>query len=62
VEPFKVPEEELKEYVVEGNYRPQMPETIPKTIAELIRSCWQQDPEKRPTISELIRACTLLLE
>ena len=53
-EPFQVTEKELKEYVVEGDYRPQMPNEIPKEIADTIRSCWQKEPSKRPKIEEII--------
>jgi len=30
-----------------------MPDNIPKVMANLIRSCWQKDPDKRPSIDEI---------
>jgi len=50
-EPFQVTDKELVEYVVDENFRPQMPETIPKELAELVRSCWQTDSQQRPDIT-----------
>ncbi len=59
-EPFKVTEKELKEYVVDGDYRPQMAADTPKKMKELIRSCWQKDPGKRPGIKEVAAMCSAL--
>jgi hypothetical protein len=56
-EPFKVTEHELKEYVVDSDLRPQMPEDVPKPIAQLIRSCWQKNPALRPVAAEIVRVC-----
>lgn len=60
--PFNVTDRELKEYVVHGDYRPQMPKIIPKEVADLVRSCWQKDPLKRPEVKDMIEVCTNLLE
>lgn len=53
-EPFKVTEKELKDYIVEGDFRPQMPENIPAQMSKMIRSCWQKDATQRPKIEELV--------
>ncbi len=60
-EPFKVTEKELKEYVVDGDFRPQLPDDVPREIARLIRACWQKDPTMRPAIDEVLRVCRPLV-
>ena len=36
------------------NYRPVIPENVPEEIAELMECCWDENPEKRPSFSEII--------
>ena len=36
------------------NYRPKIPEDVPREIAELMEVCWEEDPDKRPTFLEII--------
>ena len=36
-------------------YRPTIPSDVPEEIAELMKFCWDADPEKRPTFLEIIK-------
>ena len=36
------------------NFRPTIPDDMPQDIAELIKCCWDYDPDKRPTFLEII--------
>ena len=64
-EPFKDdPFTEIKIMVIEERARPKMPEHISEKLASLIKSCWSQMPENRPsfvaveeTLSNLIADC-----
>lgn len=42
---------------VEGK-RLDIPSTVPQTIADIIRECWQEDPNKRPTFASLVDRLT----
>jgi len=42
--------------------RPTIPPTCPLIIADLIRSCWHQSPDSRPTSSNLIQTLHDLLQ
>jgi len=35
--------------------RPNIPESIPKTVAQLIKHCWEQEPHKRPNFKEIVK-------
>ena len=37
------------------NYRPLIPDEVPEDIAELMRCCWDSDPDKRPTFLEIVK-------
>ena len=59
----KIPFEELKNEAVVpwvlGGGRPKMPESawavgLTDEIWGLLTSCWQQDPERRPTMNEVV--------
>ena len=53
-EPFRgIKVKELKKIVSEENSRPKIPENLPAFISNLIRCCWQQDPEKRPSFNDI---------
>ena len=36
------------------NYRPNIPDEVPQEIVELIKCCWDADPEKRPSFINII--------
>ena len=36
------------------NFRPTIPDNVPQEIVELIKCCWDADPEKRPSFLDII--------
>ncbi|CEM12005.1 unnamed protein product [Vitrella brassicaformis CCMP3155] len=52
----------IRKLVVEGKKRPELPASIPKDLAGLVRSCWQDAPEKRPTMSAVLRALDSIMD
>jgi len=40
---------------VRSGYRENIPETVPKIYADLIRQCWDENPLKRPSLEVMIR-------
>lgn len=38
---------------VMSGYRMPSPEDMPEAIVTLMRKCWDQDPKRRPTASEV---------
>lgn len=56
-QPFpKIKLNELRKFVCVEKSRPKIPDTIPEEIANLIRVCWQEEEEKRPSFSTLARS------
>ncbi|KAK8898081.1 hypothetical protein M9Y10_000345 [Tritrichomonas musculus] len=51
-------EYELKNKIVEQNYRPPFNVPIKKSIKELIERCWSSDEDKRPTFNEIFEKLT----
>ncbi|KAF7396504.1 hypothetical protein HZH66_007366 [Vespula vulgaris] len=49
---------EVEEAVEQGIRLPQLPD-MPDPLYEVMLSCWQVDPEERPTFDELVRLNTL---
>ena len=43
----------LRRYVVEG-LRPTIPDYVSPMWADIIRQCWDEKPEKRPTMQEIV--------
>ncbi|KAK6019148.1 hypothetical protein OSTOST_15225 [Ostertagia ostertagi] len=41
--------------IVVQNYRMEMPKDTPKSVAEIVYSCWEKDPAKRPEMSRIFR-------
>ena len=61
-QPFpKIKLKELRKFVCEEKSRPKIPDKIPEEIANLIRVCWQEEEEKRPSFSTLIRSLENLI-
>ena len=52
--PFDVKLSELKKYILEEKYRPEVPNEINKEIAELIRACWDSEINKRPSSNKIL--------
>eukprot|EP00475_Leptophrys_vorax_P043077 TRINITY_DN8177_c0_g1_i1.p1 TRINITY_DN8177_c0_g1~~TRINITY_DN8177_c0_g1_i1.p1 ORF type:complete len:580 (+),score=-3.18 TRINITY_DN8177_c0_g1_i1:213-1952(+) len=40
--------------LVNQGVRPEIPRDCPPALASLMRSCWHQDPEKRPAMAEVV--------
>lgn len=63
----KIPFEDIKEdaqvivLVKYENERPEISADTPKELAKLIECCWQEDPSKRPDLSEVIATLKSLL-
>ena len=51
---------EVITFVTSGKILPRTQE-IPSIIYEIMLSCWQQDPEKRPSFSELVLTFSRLI-
>ena len=45
---------QMADDVARGRLRPQIPASIPVSLADLLRRCWAQDPRDRPTIAAVI--------
>lgn len=48
----------ISSIVSSDHLRPVLPDDLSPTLAELIRSCWQDDPQQRPTFTQI---CSTLL-
>lgn len=44
---------EFKRKIIEENYRPEIKIPIKSSLKNLIEQCWSDDPEERPTFSEI---------
>ena len=52
--PFDVELPQVISYVVEQKLRPKIESNIDKEIAELIRTCWETESKKRPSLDIII--------
>ncbi|PIO71262.1 protein tyrosine kinase [Teladorsagia circumcincta] len=41
--------------IVVQNYRMEMPKDTPKSVADIVYSCWEKDPARRPEMSRIFR-------
>ena len=48
---------DIAKFVVEGK-RMEISESLNSDICMLIKRCWEQDPDKRPHCSEILRVLT----
>lgn len=46
---------QITDLVINQGYRPEIPEDAPPNLAKLINKCWQTNPEKRLTMSRVVR-------
>ncbi|KAI9015351.1 kinase-like domain-containing protein [Hyaloraphidium curvatum] len=61
-EPFyQVPEAEIKLKVGELDQRPEPPSDMPKKLAELMKECWNRDPDKRPSMDKVVERMDAIL-
>ncbi len=52
--PFsEVPRRAFHRHVIDKQERPEYPNSMNKTLWTLIQDCWQHDPTRRPTFSEI---------
>lgn len=42
--------------VLNGVHRPEIPPWCPPALSALIRACWEQNPERRPSFAQIIMA------
>jgi serine/threonine protein kinase len=52
--PFNVKIHTLIDLVVRDNYRPEIKPEMNRDISNLIRQCWDSDPNKRPDFKNII--------
>ncbi len=45
---------DVADFVIQGK-RLQIPDTCPQVLRDLISQCWAQNPEERPTMSEVVK-------
>ncbi|KAG0587202.1 hypothetical protein KC19_2G147800 [Ceratodon purpureus] len=43
---------------VKGGLRPTLPSACPPYLAELIKTCWAENPEERPSFEEIVHSLT----
>uniref|UniRef100_A0A0K0D2L1 Protein kinase domain-containing protein n=2 Tax=Angiostrongylus cantonensis TaxID=6313 RepID=A0A0K0D2L1_ANGCA len=48
--------------IVVQNYRMEMPKETPKSVAEVVYSCWEKDPARRPEMSQIHRTLKAISE
>ena len=54
--------EEVKQRVISGKARLQVPTDYPAIVQQIMRACWQDEPSERPSfllISELLANLTI---
>lgn len=48
--------------VANNNLRPPIPVKMDKNLSKLIESCWQEDPTKRPSYSDILNSLNQIKE
>ena len=46
--------DDLYQKIVVERYRPELPKNISADLADIILSCWNSTPEKRPSFDEIL--------
>lgn len=46
---------EVSSAVVKQNLRPEIPRCCPSSVANIMRRCWDANPEKRPEMDEVVK-------
>jgi serine/threonine protein kinase len=46
--------------VARQGYRPSMPPQTPPNLARLIQACWDEDPLRRPTFTQIVKSLTTI--
>ena len=46
---------EVSSAVVRQNLRPDIPRCCPSSLANIMRRCWDANPDKRPEMDEVVR-------
>jgi hypothetical protein len=39
---------------------PELNDSIPEPVQELLKKCWNVDPDQRPTFDEIVKECAAL--
>lgn len=52
---------EVASYVISGKRLP-IPSDTPVMVAELIKKCWGQVPEERPTFDDVVKELSIIVE
>jgi hypothetical protein len=47
----------IKIAIINDQLRPALWDKWPKPLTQLIRDCWQNDPDKRPSFTQIIDTC-----
>ena len=53
--------EEFIRVVVKGGLRPKLDHNWPKEFSDLLTSCWDNDPLKRPSFAKIVQDLTQLI-
>jgi hypothetical protein len=48
--------------VANNDLRPPIPSKMDKNLSKLIESCWQEDPTKRPSYSDILNSLNQIKE
>ncbi|EGR33833.1 protein kinase, putative, partial [Ichthyophthirius multifiliis] len=47
--------------VIQNDLRPSIPKKTPETLANLMKRCWDKEPQKRPSFKEIIKILELII-
>lgn len=48
--------------IIHQNLRPTIPESCPEEFANLIKSCWDVNPVKRPSFDQIVEQINIMIE